>query len=167
MSNIKFNQSASFAVLTIIVFLVGITAILTYIFHDDAHSNPITMFAVNNHLIIMVVAIIISIGYGFFWSKYLLGEIKKEETNSKSLFEIILSFLGEDEKKVLKHLVEEEGRSTQSKIAHLSNMGGVKALRTVQKMSQKNLIAVEARGKVRIITLKPKIYDLLINETKQ
>lgn len=167
MSNIQFSKSISFAILTIIVFLVGVTAIITFVFHDSAYNNSFAAFALNNHLAIMVVAIIISIGYGFFWSKYLLGEIKKEETNTQSLFDIILGFLGVDEKEVLKHLVEENGKSTQAKIAHIKNMGAVKALRTVQKMKEKNLVDVEARGKVRIIILKEKIYDLLTSKEEK
>jgi len=112
----------------------------------------------------MVIMIILAIGYGFFLSWYLTKQIQQEETNTQSVLDVVLLFLSTEEKKVLLHLLENDGVSTQAEIARLEKYGAVKALRLVQKMTEKRLVKIVSRGKMREIRLRDEIFTVLQKE---
>lgn len=161
MSNIQFLKSLNFGIFTIMVVITVFVAIFTYIFKSFASGNGLIAFAVQNHLAIMIIAMVITLAYGFFWSTTLHNQIKEQQKDTADIFSIVLDFLSPEEKLVLKHLVRNNSESTQAKIAHLDDMGAVKALRTVQKMQEKKLLSIEKEGKIRRIILKDNIQNLL------
>ena len=155
----EFFKTFFFAIFTILVFVTFVVTILTYKYH---HTNvPVFNFAIKHHLSIMVVSIFVALAYGFFWSRFLSDKLKKSEIENKNMLDIVMKFLSREEKMVITLLVENNGKAKQSEISKLNNMGRVKALRTVQKMQEKNLVKVVPHGKQRIIELKENIFDLL------
>ena len=104
----------------------------------------------------------ISVFFGFYTSKVLYSKLKKRTKTSKSILDVVLLFLGEDEKSIINFLVEKKGQTTQAEISRLSNMNRVKAHRSLQKLQVKQLIDIVSHGKVRKIKLKENIYDLLL-----
>ena len=160
MSNHNFKTGFGFAVFTLLAIVAIIISIVTF----QARNTPTTgiwNFLVIHHLWIMIITIFLSLGYGFFWAVVLLKRVKVEKSTSKDILSIVLSFLSSEESLVIKHLVANNGESTQANIARLSNMGSVKALRTVQKMQEKTLVEIVKEGKVRRIVLKENIGELL------
>ena len=160
MGNHNFKTGFGFAVFTLLAIFAIIISIVTF----QARNTPTTgiwNFLVIHHLWIMIITIFLSLGYGFFWAVVLLKRVKVEKSTSKDILSIVLSFLSSEESLVIKHLVANNGESTQANIARLSNMGSVKALRTVQKMQEKTLVEIVKEGKVRRIVLKENIGELL------
>jgi len=160
MGNHNFKTGFGFAVFTLLAIFAIIISIVTF----QARNTPTTgiwNFLVIHHLWIMIITIFLSLGYGFFWAVVLLKRVEVEKSTSKDILSIVLSFLSSEESLVIKHLVANNGESTQANIARLSNMGSVKALRTVQKMQEKTLVEIVKEGKVRRIVLKENIGELL------
>lgn len=153
--------SIYFALFTILVFLSIVLAILTAVYQDSSPANPVYRFAINNHITILIFSICIAIGYGFFWSTYLQQQIKKKQTDISQLINLVKQFLSPEEKIVIEHLISNNGKSTQAEIARLDNMGRVKALRTCQKLQDRNLITITAHGKMRKIKLTTNIVEEL------
>ncbi|MFW5879530.1 MAG: hypothetical protein ACOCUV_01770 [bacterium] len=161
MTKNEFKDGVRFAIFTGLAIIAVIISIVTYQFSHLASSNILFKFLINNHIWIMILTMLFSIGYGFIVAQILSNKVEKTKKNSKELLETIMLFLGEEEKHVIYHLIENKGKSTQSKIAHVKNMGNVKALRTVQKLADKQLIEVNKEGKMRKVTLKDNIKEML------
>ena len=166
MRNQTFITGFRFAVFTILALIGIVMSIITFQARDTELSSGFYYFLAVNHLWIMIITMFIAVGYGFCWAIVLLKKVENEKSTSKDIFSIVLSFLSSDESAVLKHLISEEGTSTQANIARLSNMGSVKALRTVQKMQEKSLVEILKEGKVRRIILKENIHSLFDDSSK-
>ncbi|MFT4312690.1 MAG: helix-turn-helix transcriptional regulator [Candidatus Woesearchaeota archaeon] len=149
------------ALLSFIALVSVLIAILTYTHNHVLQSWPVLSFLVQYHLWIMLFSIFIALMYGFTISFVLQRRVRQEQLVSKKLLEIILLFLNTDERRVITHLLEHKGHSTQASIARIEGMGGVKALRTVQKMKEKSLVRITKEGKVRHVHLKKQIATLL------
>ena len=161
MRNHTFTTGFGFAVFTVLALIGIVMSIITFQRHETGSPDGFFYFLAVNHLWIMLMTMFIALGYGFTWARVLLKKVEVEKSTSKDILSIVLSFLSSDESVVIKHLVSNNGTSTQANIARLSNMGSVKALRTVQKMQEKNLVGIEKEGKIRRIILKENILNLL------
>ena len=159
-----FKEGITFTVYTILALVAILMSVVTFQFPLLGSSNPLFRFLIVHHVYIMVITIFLSIGYGFFLSRIGKKQLDEEEENTQDVLKIVLNFLGSEERVVIKHLLTNNGESTQAKIAHINNMGNVKALRTVQKMNDKELVKIQKEGKVRRIILDPKIKQLLQNK---
>ena len=73
-------------------------------------------------------------------------------------------FLSREEREIVNFLVENKGITTQAEIARLPHMNRVKAHRSLQKMSQKQIIELIAHGKIRKVHLKENILQLLMDD---
>ena len=160
MRNITFWSGFGFALFTLLAIISILISIVTFTYHEITRTGFIGFLA-EQHLWIMLITIFLSIGYGFSWSYFLQKQILQEQNTSKTILEIVISFLSIEESDVLKHLVENKGKSSQSKIAHIGEMGAVKALRTVQKMKEKRIVSIQKEGKMRLIKLNNEILELL------
>ena len=159
-----FKEGITFTVFTLLAAIAILTSIITFQYPHSSHNNYILSFFIINHLPIMLLTILLSIAYGFYLSRISKKQLHKEEETTKDILKIVINFLGQDEKKVLSHLLHNDGISTQSKIAHVDNMGNVKSLRTVKRMSEKGIISIIKEGKVRRVILDKKITILLKNK---
>ena len=73
-------------------------------------------------------------------------------------------FLGDEEKKIMSYMIQNNGVAAQADIARLPNMNRVKAFRILQKMQQNNLIEIIPHGKVRNIQLQKHIQEVLLKK---
>ena len=165
MRNHTFMTGFGFAVFTVLALVGIVVSIITFQAQNVLPSGGLFYFLVVNHLWIMIISMFLSLAYGFTWAIVLLRRVEVEKSTSKDILGIVLSFLNSDESVVIKHLVSNKGASTQANISRLSNMGSVKALRTVQKMQEKNLVEIEKEGKIRRIILK-KIFSTYLRRKK-
>lgn len=163
MKNIRLIHGLSFTVLTIIIILSSGIVFLSDVFRNTKSDNSVINFMIEYHIAIMFLTIIISIIYGFFWSLYLAGQLEKKEKDSKKVFDIVIKFLSIEERLILKHVSENGFKTTQAEISRLQNMGRVKALRTVKKMSDKGIITISPHGKQRIIKINENLQPVLDN----
>ena len=162
MDKTRFWHGFGFALFSLLALISIIVSIVTYT--HTGNSNKFLHFLALNHLWIMTLTIFISISYGFVWAKVLQNRFRRQKNISHRILNIVISFLSETESDVLKHLVDNKGQSTQAKISKINEMGGVKALRTVQKMQEKRLVKIHKNGKSRMITLNDEKLKHLSDE---
>lgn len=156
-----FKEGIRFTIFTALALFAIIISVITYQFPFLANTNGFFRFLIINHLWIMIITMLVSIGYGFIVAEILTKKVETTQKHSKELVDTIMLFLGKEEKDVISHLLEHNGKSTQSKIAHVKDMGNVKALRTVQKLVDKQLVEVQKEGKMRKVLLKDNIKEML------
>ena len=150
--------------ISILILLLVSVLLLTIVIEKNENltaTSKIARFAINNHVIIMVILIIIAIALGFLWSDILYSEIEKKKKTTMSILDVVLVFLNQEEKQIINFLVENKGITTQAEITRLPNMNRVKAFRSLQKMQEKKLIEIVAHGKIRKVQLKQNILETL------
>ncbi|MBI3032506.1 hypothetical protein HYY69_03455 [Candidatus Woesearchaeota archaeon] len=123
--------------------------------------NNLFRFAIEHHIVILVILVVIAVAFGFLWANILYHQIEKKEEETKSILDIVVQFLHNEEKQILNYLVDNKGTTTQAEIARLPSMNRVKAFRTLQKMEEKRLIEIIPHGKIRKIMLKENILDII------
>ena len=161
MENLRLYKNIGFGILTILLILCTVIAILTYLGRDSNTTSHLFMLAIQHHLEIMVLLIVISITFGFVWSSIAIGEAEKQKKDNRKILEIVLLFLNNEEKQIIDFLIKQEGNTSQAEISRLPNMGRVKAYRSLRKMEEKRLVDIVSHGKVRKVSLKENIYQLL------
>lgn len=122
-------------------------------------TSKLFRFAIEYHIIILVVLVVIAVAFGFLWASMLYNQIEKKEKETRSILDIVVQFLNNEEKQILNYLVNNKGSTTQAEIARLPSMNRVKAFRALQKMEDKRLIEIIPHGKVRKIMLKDNILE--------
>jgi len=79
--------------------------------------------------------------------------IKKKEPNAP-IYEHILPLLKQDEKQVIKSLIESGGEMQQNKLVTKLGLSKVKTTRLLYSLEQKNLIIKERHGLTNMVKLK-------------
>ena len=147
----------------LVILLVSVLSLTLVIEHNEniTTANKMIRFAINNHIIILVVLMVIAVALGFLWSNILYTEIEKKKKDTLGILDVVLLFLSQEERQILNFLVEHNGITTQAEITRLPNMNRVKAFRSLQKMQEKRLVDIIAHGKIRKVQLKPNILETL------
>jgi uncharacterized membrane protein len=74
---------------------------------------------------------------------------------------IIMQLLEPTERKVIKKIVENNGKVQQMEITYLEGFTKVKAHRTVESLVQKGIVEKEKLGKMRQLHLNKDLYEIL------
>lgn len=77
---------------------------------------------------------------------------------SKEFNEATLKFLSENERVIVKRIIERGGEAMQSELTRLEGMSKVKSHRTIQKLKKKGVVRIQQKGKTNIIRLTIDIY---------
>jgi len=88
-------------------------------------------------------------------------DVEKKEKIIKHNSDVILKLLNPDEKKVIKKLIENQGRIQQVEITYMEGYTKVKAHRVIEGLVKKDIVTKEAMGKVRLIKLDKDLYEIL------
>ncbi|MFC1648142.1 helix-turn-helix transcriptional regulator [Nanoarchaeota archaeon] len=164
--SIKTGEKTNAIILTLLLIAVIVLAFISFDSRFVSSDNDLLAFAVQNHMWIMVVLVLISVAFGFYTSKFLYKEIRERAKTSQNILEVVMLFLGEEEKGIINFLVEKNGETTQAEISRLPGMTRVKAYRSLQKIQEKQLIDIIPHGKVRRIKLKENILNTLLEQNK-
>jgi uncharacterized membrane protein len=161
MRNKKFTwyKNAGFIIwCSIFVIALGV-AIVTYN-PSNVIQGSLLWYAVQYHLTIMLVTILIALVFGFVWSSLIFRELEEKKTLSKGFLDVIFQFLDRDEREAIDFLLKKGGVAVQ---ADLSRALGsrLRAHRAAKELEGKKLIDVVAYGKVRELRLKENVIDLL------
>lgn len=148
-----------FALFTVLVLVLVWTTFATYNAHHE--TKGVFSFAAKHHVLIMIISFTIILFYGFFVSKMLYAQLITEKKDSGDLLKLVLDFLSEDERKVVRHLVETRGKTTQAEVSRLQGLTRLKAHRVLQKLSSKGLIEVVPHGKIRKVYLRSALLEKL------
>ena len=159
--SVKLYKYISMGFSVIIIGLAILIYLVTYIHQDVTSKNPLIFWTVENHLPITVGLIILSGFIGYLSSTLIYRQVTKTKKESQKLLEMLLLFLNKDEKEIINSLVQNNGIIGQADISRLPGMNRVKAFRSIQKMQEKNLIDIMAHGKIRKVSLKENILNIL------
>jgi uncharacterized membrane protein len=70
-----------------------------------------------------------------------------------------MKFLSNEEREVLRLLLERGGMTTQSEIAKLPGMSRLKAHRIVRRLSDRSIIYAEKHGKINMIRIVDELKE--------
>jgi len=74
---------------------------------------------------------------------------------------VFLNLLNLNEKKIVKKLIDKDGKILQSEISRMETMNRVKAHRTVRDLERKGIVKIEQNGNTNIISLTKEVKKLL------
>ena len=160
---IDLYKKVSLVFLVIILSIASLVTFVTYIHKDMTSADPLVFWTVENHLIITIALIFISIVLGYGLSAIAYNELRKSRRASKNLLDVFFLFLNKDEREILKYLVKNKKIANQADISRLPDKNRVKAFRSLQKMKENNLIDISAHGKIRKISLKNNVFEMIVN----
>ncbi|MBS3165496.1 hypothetical protein J4444_00080 [Candidatus Woesearchaeota archaeon] len=158
---LKLYKYVSLGFSVIIVGLATVIYLVTYIHQNITSKNSLIFWIVGNHLSITIGLVIISGFIGYISSTLTYKQFVETKKESHELLEMLFLFLNKDEKEIINYLVKNKGTTEQAEISRLSGMDRVKAFRSLQRMREKNLIDITAHGKIRRVTLKENILNML------
>lgn len=163
MRNIPLKWYKNIGIIVLSFLIISVIWLTTIIEKNEniSTASKLFRFAIEYHIIILVILVIIAVAFGFLWASMLYTKIQKKQKETKSILEIVVQFLNNEEKQILNYLINRQGETTQAEIARLPLMNRVKAFRSLQKMEDKKLIDIVPHGKIRKIILKQNILEIL------
>lgn len=87
--------------------------------------------------------------------------LEKKDKTIKHNSSVILKLLNPEERKIIKKLIESQGKIQQVEITYMQGYTKVKAHRIVEGLVKKGIVTKEAMGKVRLIILDKELYEIL------
>ena len=101
-------------------------------------------------IIVLVIIVLVVVSY-FLKNKKIP---KSERKVHESKINAVLDVLTERERQIVKHLLQNNGQSTQSKIRYETGLPKASISRNIKNLEAKNVISVHAIGNFKRITLK-------------
>ena len=89
---------------------------------------------------------------------YSMLPLKKESKITKEDFNLLLDMIGPNEKEIVRKIIENKGKITQSKLS--SRFGKVKTFRVLEDLKKRGIIEKEPYGKTNIIHLNENLKKL-------
>lgn len=154
------DRRMAFLVFTLLLVVTVFLTLASY-FLSPGERGGFLDFVSQNHLLVMVILVVVSISYGYFTAYMLYKELDKTKKTSKEFVNTILKFLEPHEKKIVNYLIECNGKSSQAELSRLEGLTKVKVHRSLKKMEGKDILKVRKRGKVRDVILNEELYELL------
>ena len=78
--------------------------------------------------------------------------------------QVIMQLLEHEERKVIKKIVENNGKIQQIEITYMEGFTKVRAHRIIESLVQKGILSKEKLGKMRLIKMNPDLYQILRNK---
>ena len=140
-------------IVSIFIFLVTVL-VFVYVLYSRGEQVP-TLFRpfIDHHIHFMVIMGLFGIISGVIVYNVLNSTIEKQKKVMQTNIGIILKFLGNDDRGVVKLLLEKGGKTTQSEIASQPGMSRLKAHRIVKKLEERGIVHVEKHGKINMVRL--------------
>jgi len=97
------------------------------------------------------------IGAGVYY--LMAGRIEGKDRSVKRNTDIILRFLGDDERKVVGRLLGSNGRISQSEITRTEGVSKVKAHRIVKRLASRGIVRTEKQGNTNMVILAREVME--------
>jgi hypothetical protein len=101
------------------------------------------------------------IGIGALVYYLMAGDLEKKEVVIKHNTDIIIKLLDPDEQKVIRKIVENEGKLQQIEITYMEGFTKVKSHRIIESLVIKGILNKEKLGKMRLITMNKDLLEIL------
>lgn len=93
---------------------------------------------------------------------YLMNEnLEKKQKTIEYNTEVILKLLNPEERKVIRKIVENNGKLQQMEITYMEGFTKVRAHRIIESLAAKGILVKEKLGKMRLIKMNNEFYDIL------
>jgi DNA-binding MarR family transcriptional regulator len=146
-------------IVSVFIFLVTVL-VFVYAISSGGQMvpDPLKPF-MEYHVEFMVVMGLFGVLSGLIVYSILNAALEKQKSIVRSNTEIIMRFLGHDEREIIRLLNEKGGMTTQSEISRLPMMSRLKAHRAVRKLESRGIIHVEKYGKANLLRLVEELRD--------
>ncbi len=157
------GKSIVLAIIIISLLLLIVFAISSY--YSSQHMLEVMQFScpLGAHvitvydLIPLVATVGLLIGAGIY---YLMAErVEVKEMYMKQNTDLLLRFLGDDERKVVSRLLESGGTIPQVEITRIAGLSKVKAHRIVKRLAGRGIVRVERHAKANVVTLAKEVME--------
>ncbi len=138
---------------SVFIFLVAVLVFVYSLSSTGEHVPEFLSVFLQYHIHFMVLMGLFGVASGLIFYSMMNSTIQKDEKIAKANLEIIMKFLGNEDKKILTLLKAKEGMTTQSEISKLEGMTRLKAHRVVKKLEDRGIVHVEKHGKINVLRL--------------
>ncbi|HLC92235.1 MAG TPA: hypothetical protein VJH23_00850 [archaeon] len=157
-----FRQKIVLGVVLVSVFIFLVTVLVfVYVLSAKGEAVP-DLFKpfIEHHVHFMVIMGLFGVVSGIVVYSMMSSTIERERKMAKTNVEIIMKFLGDDDRQIVRLLLEKDGATTQSNISAQPGMTRLKAHRVVRKLEDRGIIHVEKHGKVNMIRLVDELRQI-------
>ncbi len=142
--------------LVVVSIFIFLTTVLVFVYALSPNPASIPTFLLpflQYHIQFMVLMGLFGVFSGVLVYSLMKQTIEQQKKVVKTNTDIILKFLGKEDREVLKLLFEKGGMTTQGEIAKVNNMSRLRAHRAVRKLEERGIIHVERHGKINMVRL--------------
>ena len=140
-------------VVSLFIFLVTVLVFVYALSSEGLEVPPLFKPFLEHHIHFMVIMGLFGVLSGLIMYSILSSTLEKQRKLVKSNVNIIMKFLGKDEREIISKLLEKDGMTTQSEIAKLQGMSRLKAHRIVKKLESRGIVRVDKHGKINMIRI--------------
>jgi len=142
--------------MVLVAIFIFLTTVLSLVFalHSQGQEVPAVLdIFMSHHIEFMVLMGVFGLFSGFMVYNTMSQTLEKQKQIVKTNTDIIMKFLGSDEREIVQLLLSKDGMTTQSEIAKLPGMSRLKAHRAVKKLEHRGIVYVEKYGKINMIRI--------------
>jgi uncharacterized membrane protein len=107
----------------------------------------------------MLLLVVVSAGVGAVTVRVLTRERDRSRVAAHDAADLLLTFLAEDERTVLRALAERDGTALQSQLGTATGFGPVRMHRLVLRLVAKRLVVAERYGKTNKVVLAGQLRE--------
>lgn len=145
---------------SIFIFLVTVLVFVFALYSRGQTIPPILEPFLTYHMEFMVLMGVFGLLSGLIVYSILNATMEKQKQIVKTNTDIIMKFLGHDEREIVQLLLSKDGMTTQSEIAKLPGMSRLKAHRIARKLEGRGIIHVEKYGKINMIRIVDELKNI-------
>jgi uncharacterized membrane protein len=163
MDGMKFNRRllAAGAILGIFT-LAAAGMVASYVLAVNGFgTSPFLGFLFQYHIEMMLGVSIAGVVVGAAVYFLLRENAQEKSVEAAGNAELLLSFLGSDERDVVRLLLDSEGHTTQAQISKSTGISRLRAHRVVGRLLARKLITAEKIGKTNMLWLANSVYEAL------
>jgi hypothetical protein len=128
-------------------------AIIQSIYERHSSSTPFYYF--------IPIFAFCGIAIGALMYYILSGDLEKKEKLIRYDTEVILRLLDPEERKVLRKIVENNGKISQMEVTYMEGFTKVRSHRVIEGLVQKGILFKEKMGKMRLVKMNKEFYEIL------
>ncbi|MFP4116861.1 MAG: helix-turn-helix transcriptional regulator [Candidatus Aenigmatarchaeota archaeon] len=156
----KFFRRFLSVVLIIVGFVIAVSFFYYYLHQNYMDPSACACTLPINWILAILTSLGVLVGMATYY--YLSGAFKEEKEELSEEARETLKFLGNDERKIVEELIDEDGAMQQSRIVKETGVDKVKVSRKLSKLEDRGIISKEDSGMSNLIRLKEPFVDLYV-----
>ena len=140
-------------IVSIFIFLVSVLVFVYALSVEGSNVPSFLVLFLQYHIHFMVLMGLFGVFSGLVVYRITSTTIERQQKAARANMNIILKFLSDPEKDLVKLMLEKGGMTTQSEISKLPYMTRLKAHRIVKRLEGRGLVHVEKHGKINMVRI--------------